>query len=297
MSINFKAIENHMKKFVVLLLLLVPLVRLQAQREYLPTQEDLEHFYTTKTYVVLESNAISDYNIEIQDAVKKFWDITEFEFLPMSEFADKSKDENASFLYLATVSFEKDKSNARYQFLCLSLGGDRVSIDDLRDVANIPMSYYGVDGDHYAYKLGIMLRFLQYHVRLITEKHEIVRQNIYRYYNENMADVRGKTLYLVEEEMASDVNTLSRIKAVYPGEVKFVDRETIKQLIMDEDEDAVVLHKVGPEGKKLKARVYKILIGLDKAQFYYFDYHKINTNNPDAFLESDFKKLAKAVKL
>jgi hypothetical protein len=285
-----------MKKFDVLLLLLIPIIQLQAQREYLPTQEDLDHFYTTKTYVVLESNAISDYNIEIQDAVNKFWDITEFEFLKMEDFAEKSKDKNASFLYLAGVSFEKDRSNARYQFLCLSLGGDRVSIDDLRDVANIPMSYYGVDGDHYAYKLGIMVRFLQYHVRLITGNHAIVSQNVYKYYNENMADVRGKTLYLVEEELAADVNSLSEIKNLYQGEVRLVDRETIKELIMTEDEDAVVLHKVGPEGKKMNARVYKILIGLAEAKFYYFDYHKINDKNPDAFLASDFKKLAKAVK-
>jgi hypothetical protein len=285
-----------MKKYYTLLLLLIPFIQLQAQREYLPTQEDLDHFLTTKTYVVLESNAISDYNIEIQDAVNKFWDITEFEFLKMQDFAEKSKDKNASFLYLAGVSFEKDRSHTRYKFLCLSLGGDRVSLDDLKDVANIPMSYYGVDGDHYAYKLGIMIRFLQYHVQLITENHNIVSQNVYKYYNKNMAAVKGKTLYLVEEEMARDVSSLSKIKAVYPGKVELVDREAIKELIMAEDEDAVVLHKVGPEGKKMNARVYKILIGLSEAKFYYFDYHKVNEKNPDALLESDFKKLARATK-
>lgn len=285
-----------MKKSYALLLLLIPMIQLQAQREYLPTQEDLNHFFTTKTYVVLESNAISDYNIEIQDAVNKFWDITEYEFLKMEDFAEKSKDKNASFLYLAGVSFEKDRSNTRYKFLCLSLGGNRVSIDDLKDVANIPMSYFGVDGDLYAYKLGIMIRFLQYHVELITRNHNIVSQNVYKYYNENMADVKGKTLYLVEEELDRDVSSLAKIKAIYPGEVKLVDRETIKELIMAEDENAVVLHKVGPEGKKMNARVYKILIGLDEAKFYYFDYHKVNAKKPDAFLASDFKKLARATK-
>ena len=286
----------HMKKYYAFLLLLIPFIQLQAQREYLPTQEDMDHFHTTKTYVVLESNAISDYNIEIQDAVNKFWDITEFEFLQMKDFAEKSKDKNASFLYLAGVSFEKDKSSTRYQFLCLSLGGDRISIDDLKDVANIPLSYYGVDGDHYAYKLGIMVRFLQYHVNLITQQHEIVDANVYNYYNKNMADVKGKTLYLVEEELAREVNSLSKIKAIYSGEVKFVDRETVKELIMAEDENAVLLHKVGPEGKKMNARVYKILIGAGDAKFYYFDYHKVNAKRPDAFLESDFKKLARATK-
>jgi hypothetical protein len=77
--------------------------------------------------------------------------------------------------------------------------------------------------------------------------------------------------------------------------VKLVDRETIKELIMAKDPDAVVLHKVGPEGKKMNARVYKILIGLAEAKFYYFDYHKMSEKNPDAFLASDFKKLAKAI--
>ncbi len=87
-----------------------PFIHLQAQREYLPTAEDLNHFHTTKTYVVLESNPISDYNIEIQDAVKKYWKITEYEFLSFDEFGDKSADKNASFLYVAAVNFEKDKS-------------------------------------------------------------------------------------------------------------------------------------------------------------------------------------------
>jgi hypothetical protein len=45
----------------------------------------------------------------------------------------------------------------------------------------------------------------------------------------------------------------------------------------------------------MNARVYKILIGLAEAKFYYFDYHKMSEKNPDAFLASDFKKLAKAI--
>lgn len=288
--------RNQMKKYYALLLLLIPIIQMQAQREYLPTQEDLNHFHTTKTYVVLESNPLSDYNFEIQDAVKKFWDITEFEFIKMTDFADKIADKNASFLYFAGVSFEKDRSSTRYKFLCLSLGGDHISLDDLKDVANIPMSYYGVDEDHFSYKLGIMVRFLQQHVRLITKQHNIVDSNVYNYYNRNMADVKGKTLYLVEEELAREISSESKIRAIYPGEVKMVDREAIKELIMAEDENAVVLHKVGPEGKKQNARVYKILIGAADAKFYYFDYHKVTAKKPDAFLPSDFKKLARATK-
>ncbi len=286
-----------MKKLYVLVLLVsISLAHLQAQREYLPTEEDLAHFYTTKTYVVLEENQLSDYNIEITDAVKKFWDITEYEFIKMKDFPSKSEDTNASFLYPATVSFEKDRSNTRYVFLCLSLGGQNVNLDELRDVANIPLSYYGVDSDHYSYKLGTLVRFLQNHVRIITENPSIISQNVYKYYNDNMGDLSGKTLYLVQENLAGDVNSVSEIRALYPHEVKIVDQDAVKELIMAKDEDAVVLYKVGPQGKKMNARVYKMLVGVADAKFYYFDYHKVNAKNPDAFLASDFKKLGRANK-
>jgi hypothetical protein len=269
---------------------------MQAQREYLPTIEDLEHFHKTKTYVVLSDNPLSDYNMEIQDAVKKYWNITEYEFLDFDDFGDKSADKNASFLYVAAVNFEKDRSRARYRFLCVSLGGDYESIDDMKDVANLPLSYYGVDEDRFAYKLGTMVRFLQDHIRLITENPDMVSQNVYKHYNDNMGDVKKKTLYLVEDELEYSLASEAKIRSVYPHAVKIVEPDEIKELIMNGDENAVFLHKVGPEGKKMNARVYKILIGAADGKFYYFDYHKAGDKRPDAFLESDFKKLARANK-
>ncbi len=285
-----------MKKITALLLVMLPLIYLQAQREYLPTEEDLTRFQTTKTYIVLSDNPLSEYNMEIRDAVEKYWNITGYEFLPFDEFGDKSVDKNASFLYTAAVNFEKDKSYTRYMFLCVSLGGDYESINDMKDVANLPLSFYGVDEDRYTYKLGTMVQFLQAHIRLITENPHMVSQNVYKHYNDNMGDMRGKTLYLVEDELAKEVSSEARIRSVYPNSVKIVKPEEIKELIMAGDKNAVFLHKVGPEGKKMNARVYKILIGAADGTFYYFDYHKVSAKKPDAFLESDFKKLAHASK-
>lgn len=283
-----------MKHTLALLLVLFSFTQINAQREYLPTAEDLDHFHTTKTYVVLSDNPMAEYNFEIQDAVKKYWNITEYEFIKFDEFGEKSADKNASFIYVAAVNFEKDKSHTRYKFLCVSLGGDYVSIDDMKDVANLPLSYHGVDEDRYTYKLGTMVKFLQDHIRLITENPSMVSQNVYKHYNENMADARQKTLYMLEEELDKPVSSEARIRQVYPYAVKIVEPEEIKELIMAGDENAVFLHKVGPEGKKMNARVYKILIGAADGKFYYFDYHKVNSKKPDAFLESDFKKLARA---
>ncbi len=283
-----------MKKSLAFLLVILPLVHLHAQREYLPTPDDLNHFLSTKTYVVLNDNPLSDYNFEIEDVIKKFWTLTEYEIIPHDEFGAKSRDNNASFLYVAAVNFEKDKSQTRYMFLCLSLGGERETIDDLKDITNIPLSYHGVDEDHYTYKLGTLIRFMQQHVRMLVDDPALVSRNVFQHYNENMGDMVDKTFYLVEDELAPEIATEAKIREIYPYAFKIVEREEIKELIMAEDENAVFLHKVGPEGKKLSARVYKILIGAADARFYYYNYHKASDKNPDAFLKNDFRRIGKA---
>ncbi len=283
-----------MKRIIAFLLVTLPLVNGVAQREYLPTVEDLEVFHNTRTYVVLQGNPLSEYNFEIRDAMDKYWDITEYEFIDYNEFNEKAGDPKASFLYVAIVSFEKDKSQTRYNFLCLSLGGDDPSIEEMRDIVNIPLSYYGVEEENYTYKLGTMVNFMQKHVRMITDDPDLISQNVLKEYNDNMSGVHNKTLYLVEDELENSIGSEARIKAVYPHDFKIVTREEIKEAIMNKNENIVFLHKVGPEGKKLNARVYKILIGAGDSNFYYFDFHKVSPRKPDAFLEFDLKKVGKA---
>jgi len=282
-----------MKKTLLLLPLIFSGLIVFAQKEYLPTAEDLEHFYTTKTYVVLDDSPLSAFNFEVKEVMQKVWDITEFEFIKQSEFSDKSKNPDASFVYTSLVSFERDKTDSRYVFLHLSLGGDNISMDDLKDLASLPLGYVGVDADNYIYKVGILLKFMQKHVRLITENPDLISNNIFKYYNKNIDDAQDKTVYFVEDELSREIGTAARIKQIYPYKFKIVDREEIRQAIHNEEEDVVFLHKVGPEGKKLKARCYKILIGAEDANFYYFDYHMIKSKKPDGFLTSDLKKLAR----
>lgn len=264
-----------------------------AQVEYLPTQDDLGKLMKTKTYVVLESSPMSDFNFEIREAMAKVWTLTKYEFIQDDEFEKLSKNENYSFIYTSLVSFEKDKTESRYYFLHFSLGGPNLTIDDLRDMASVPLAYFGTDPENYIYKLGTILRFIQNHVTLIHEKPDLISKNIFKFYNDNIKDIHTKTLYLVQDELSSDISTPARIKAIYPYKFKIVTREEINAAIKDGNEDIVFLHKVGPEGKRTEARCYKIIIGAADANFYYFDYHMVTDKNPDGLLESDLKKLAK----
>ena len=280
-----------MKKIIFIVIIAIIGVSLFAQ--YVPTPEDIEHFFSTKTLVVRDRNPLNTFDAEIEEVMKSEWEITEYEISPWDQFEEKRMDPQYSFLFLTTVTFEKDKLQARYRFLNLSLGGDYFQLNQMPDLVSVPVAYANAEDETYNYKLGILVRFIQNHIRLIHKNPDIISANVFKHYNENMGDVKQKTLWLVEEEMAPDVNSAARIRKVYPQDFKMATKDEIREAIKNRDEDVVFLHKVGPEGTRLTARCYKILIGSSDAKFYYFDYHMINDKKPDGFLVKDFKKIRK----
>jgi hypothetical protein len=225
--------------------------------------------------------------------MKQEWNITQYDFITSDEFKKKRLDPQYSFIYMSKVSFENDKTDATYRFLHLSLGGDYYRLNEMPDIASVPLAYYNVEESGYAYKLGILVRFMQNHAKLIREHPEIVSANVFKHYNDNIRNIKDKTLYLLQEELAPAVNSVSKIRKIYPYKFEIVTADDIEKAIKDRNPDVVFLHKVGPEGTKTNARSYKVIIGAADANFYYFDYHKISDKNPDGFLESDFKSLVK----
>jgi hypothetical protein len=280
-------------KRILFLLLCLGLLRISHSQGYVPSREDINAFFTTKTLVVLEDNPLMEYNQNIKQVMKQEWTITDYDFITFKEFEEKRLDPKYSFLIMTQVTFENDKTDAIYRFLFLSLGGDYFRLNQMPDIASVPLAYYNVDEDNYAYKLGILVRFIQKHASLVKEHPEIVSANVLKHYNDNIREIKDKTLYLLEDELAKEVNSVARIKKIYPYRIKIVTKEEIELAIKERNNDVVFLHKVGPEGTKLNARCYKIIIGAGDANFYYFDYHKISDKNPDGFLASDFKKLAR----
>jgi hypothetical protein len=281
------------KKLISALIILLTFNALSSQ-SYVPSREDIMAFFTTKTLVILEDNPLLEYNSIIKKVMQQEWNITEYDFISNKEFEEKRMDAQYSFIYMSQVTFEADKTDAAYRFLHLSLGGDYFRLNEMPDIASVPLAYFNVEEDRYAYKLAILVRFMQNHAKLLREHPEIISANVFKHYNDNIKDIKGKTLYLLEEELSPAVNSVARISKVYPYKFKIVTMEDIEQAIRDRDPDVVFLHKVGPEGTKLNARCYKVIIGASDANFYYFDYHKISDKSPDGFLETDFKNLAKS---
>jgi hypothetical protein len=284
-----------MKKLLVVMVMASFGMNMFAQKEYIPTKEELEKFKSTKTLIVLEDNPLSDFNSVAKETMPLEWKLTKIDFISWKDFEKLKTDPAYSFILLNQVKFQNDKTNAKYNFLSLLMGGTSPSLGDMADLCSVPLSYTGVNEDHFSYKLGVVLRFMQNHVQMLLENPSLLSVNIFKHYNDNIAELKGKTLFLVADELSKEINTLPKIKKVYAGDVKIVSREDIQNAIEERTPNVVFLHKVGPEKTRIESRCYKILIGADDAKFYYFDYHMVgdNVDNADAFLLKDLKKIAK----
>lgn len=283
---------KKMMKTILISICTLLLSSVMFAKEHLPTKEEYKAFLKTKTLVVMDVNPMSDFNFKIKEVMESVWTLTEFEFISNAEFEDKRNDPAYSFLLTTVATFDVDKTKARYNFLSLLLGESDTQVRDLPDLCSLPLSYLRVEDTSYAYKLEAFIRFIQDHVTLMNERPELIKANAFKYYNNNVKSLNGKTLYLVKEDLTAEVNSIGKIKSVYPYDVKIVSQDEVEAAIERRDSKVVFMHKVGPEGTKYKARCYKILIGADSSTFYYFDYHMVNAKNRDGLLEKDLKKMA-----
>lgn len=279
-----------MRKLIVLISLVCIAYASVADR-YVARHEDIKTFLRTTTYVVLEDNPMSEYNFKIKEAVERSWKITPYEFITVTQFEEMRGDISKSFLVKLQVKFTGDKLEATYHFLSVVLGAAVRRHTDLPDIVSVPLGYSSVPEDSYVYKLESLIRFAQNHVRILDQNPNLIKSNIFQHYNKNRKETRGKELWLLEKDLEKNVRSLADIRKNYPHTVRIVTPEDIEKAIKEKNENVVFLHKVGPEGTRLQARCYKILIGAGDDQFYYFDYHMINKKRGDGFLAKDFKKI------
>lgn len=253
--------------------------------------EDLETFYKTTTYVVLDNNPMSEWNLKIREVVENAWTITPYKFINDTEFEAMRGDFDKSFLVRIKVRFPNDKVKAYYNFMTVCLGAAVQDVTDMPEVCSIPLGYEAVDQSSWAYKLSGFVRFAQNHINTLKNNPTLISKEPFDFYNKNVASVKSKELWVLELDLAPDTRTLQNIRKNYNGVVRVVKKEDIEKAIDEKKPNVIYLHKVGPEGTRLQARIYKALIGAGDDQLYYFDYHTMSKKNGDGFLKKDFKRI------
>lgn len=280
-----------MKKSLLSGLILAYAVTLSGQAPF-PSKDEIKQFETSTTCVVLEDNAFSAYNEYIKKAVKAFWKITPYEFIEVKDFNVRRLDPKYSFIVLTQTNFEKDKANGLFNFINLLQGKKINNLGEMPEICAIPLSYAGEEDLEYAYKLGAILSFMQKHAQMIIADPSLTGRKYLKYYNKFIPDVRTKTILVKEEDLSPEIAGIEKIKSIYKYNIEIVTEDDIVKAIETKAPNTVILHKVGPVGAKNQGYCFKMLIGTDDANMYYYNQHVISKNAPNGLLAADLKRLA-----
>lgn len=282
-----------MKKILFAGMMLVSTLMLSGQAPF-PDKEEIQQFSASKTCVVLEDDPFSVFNQYIKEAVQAFWKITPYEFIEVKDFNVRRRDPQYSFIVLTQTNFEKDKANGLFNFLNLLQGQKVGSIGEMPEICAIPLSFAGEEDLDYGYKLGAILSFMQKHAEMIQADPSLTGRKYLKYYNKFIPDVAGKTILVKQEDLSPQISAIEDIKAIYNNKIEIVSEEEIVKAIETKAPATVILHKVGPVGEDTgSGYCFKMLIGTDDANMYYYNQHVINKTNPNGLLAADLKRLAK----
>jgi hypothetical protein len=282
-----------MKKAIFLVSALLFMHVLSGQAPF-PSKDEIKQFAASTTCVVMEDDPFSSFNSYMKDAMKEYWKVTPYEFITVKDFNVRRLKPSWSFIVLTETNFDKDKSNSLFNFINLLQGKNVDKLGEMPEICAIPLSYAGEDDLEYGYKLGVILEFMQKHAQLIMEDPSKTGRKYLKYYNDNIPEVMKKTILVKQEDLSPEIANMERIKAIYSNKIEIVSEEEIVKAIQNKIPGFVVLHKVGPVGEKQDAGYcFKMLIGTDDANMYYYNVHSIDKNNPNGFLPSDLKRLAR----
>ncbi len=258
-----------------------------------PSKDEISQFSKSKTCIVLEEDQLSTYNTYIKEAVKKFWNITPFEFIEVKDFNVRRLNPEYSFIVLTQTNYEKDKSGALYNYINLLQGKKGSRLGDMPEICAIPLSSAGADDIDYGFKLGAILRFIQKHAAMIEEDPSLTGRKYLKFYNKNIPQVAGKTILVKKEDLSPDVSTIEQIQAIYKGKIEIVTEDDIVKAITEKTPNTVILHKVGPGSEDKAGFCFKMLIGTDDSQMYYYNQHLIDKSNPNGLLPADLKRFSR----
>ena len=281
-----------MRKMSFVQLLFVISLALSAQAPF-PNADEIKQFMASTTCVVMEDNALSVYNSCIKYAVKKYWNITPYEIIDVKEFNMRRPNPAYSFIVLTLTNFDKDKSGSVFNFINLLEGKDVKKLGENPEICAVPLSFASEDDFDYGYKLGIILAFMQKHAKMISDDPSLTGRRYLKYYNVNAPKVMKKTILVTEEDLAPEIATADAIKAIYPFDVRIVSEEEIIKAIAEKASNTLILHKVGPVGERKSGYCFKMLIGADDAEMYYYNQHMVDSKNPNGLMDSDLRRLAR----
>ncbi|MBP5218701.1 MAG: hypothetical protein J6Z47_07130 [Bacteroidales bacterium] len=257
-----------------------------GQAQVYTRKEKLKDFTAKTTKVVLSGDEFLDE--ALKESVSTTWTLSPYEFCTNEEFQKLKTSDNFYFLIVAS-SRQKKEEEAGIDLLTLVKGGEGASesIDGMLEVVSFPFRAAQYPSGREASLLPAFLQIIQDHVSTLADTEMKAYSNLSA---KDTRKLKTKRIYFWEEDLSKQVGTQVR-GSLDEDIIIEEDEEAVDKVFVGGDVNTVVSYVVAPETPVDGSVCYKMLIGSDTRELYYFKKHKITSKNGKGFLASDIKAI------
>lgn len=283
--------KNYTVKFITFVLIYICFSAFSfAQSRLFSKKDNLQDIGNKTLMVVLENNSFL--NLSIKESVQKHWDLCKVDFCNTDEFEKIKSDTSYYFLIKVNGQFKKE-DDPGIEFLSLLKGGSDavMGIDKMYDVLSLPLQPVD-DGSGYILPfIDTYIKIFKSHVLRIQENKIAITMGI-SWYSNRLSGISKRKVLINELDM-SDFLTAEIIDEDLKENGKCVDEDTIIEAVEKALPDMLVSLCIAPEEPKNNSSYcYKMLIGTDNGELYYYRKQKITAKKPKGFLQEDIKKIS-----
>lgn len=279
-----------MRRFIQILALAIAGLLLTTdalgQAQITTRREKLKDFTSKTTKVVLTGDEFLDE--AVKESVAATWTVSPYEFCSNEEFQNLKG--NADFYFLMVVKGQfRRESEPGIDMLTLVKGGEGAdkSINDMLEVVSFPLRSTEDPSGREFVLLPAFLKIIQEHTTSLTDTEMKAYSNIGA---KDSKKLRIKRIFFWAEDFAPQVDEQTKRSLDEDILIK-EDEDEVDEIFSEGTFNTVVSYVVAPSEPVNGSICYKMLIGSDNHELYYFKKHKITAKSGKGFLSSDIKSI------
>lgn len=279
-----------MRRFIQILALAITGLLLTTdalgQAQITTRREKLKDFTSKTTKVVLTGDEFLDE--ALKESVASTWTVSPYEFCTNEEFQGIKTNDNFYFLMVVKGQFRRE-SEPGIDLLTLVKGGEGAekSISDMFEVVNFPLRPTEDPSGREFVLLPAFLKIIQDHTISLTDTEMKAYSSLGA---KDSKKLRIKRIFFWSEDFAPQVD--EQTKRSLDEDILIKENEDeVDEIFTEGTFNTVVSYVVAPSEPVNGSICYKMLIGSDNHELYYFKKHKITAKSGKGFLSSDIKSI------
>lgn len=279
-----------MRRFIQILALAIAGLLLTTdalgQAQITTRREKLKDFTSKTTKVVLSGDEFLDE--AVKESVAATWTVSPYEFCSNEEFQNLKG--NADFYFLMVVKGQfRRESEPGIDMLTLVKGGEGAdkSINDMFEVVSFPLRSTEDPSGREFVLLPAFLKIIQEHTTSLTDTEMKAYSSLGA---KDSKKLRIKRIFFWSEDFAPQVDEQTKRSLDEDILIK-EDEDEVDEIFSEGTFNTVVSYVVAPSEPVNGSICYKMLIGSDNHELYYFKKHKITAKSGKGFLSSDIKSI------